>query len=196
MRLWLVCILAVLLLSVVALGDVVGHHPVRRPRQSGKTMVVQVDPNATAATLKIPRPMLKQFLAESGPIDGGDSERAGDNAVSSVRTVAAGIFLSLAAIAAGLSFWRFRGRGSKGRSNRSARQAAGLTGAVIFVALGSWLATASRADVRVPPSRTTAPLILALPDGGPVTGLVNIEIVSDGDQITLSVPAPKANEND
>lgn len=196
MRLWVISCLSVLLLSAVALGDVLGHHPVHRPRQSSKTMRVLVDPDATAATLRIPRAMLKQFLAESGAIGGDDSDRAEDNTGTSVRTVVAGIFLSLAAIAGGLSFWRFRGRGSKGRDKGSVSQAAGLIGAAIFVALGSWFVTASRADVRVPPGVTTEPLTLALPGGGPVIGLVNVEIVSDGDQITLSVPARKANAGD
>ncbi|HEY6331438.1 MAG TPA: hypothetical protein VI756_19080 [Blastocatellia bacterium] len=192
MKLWLISCLSVLLFSAVAFGDVPGHHPVRKPRQPGRQMVIQVDPEATSATLKIPRAMLKQFLAESGAIDSGEPDRAEDHAGTSVRTIIAGIFLSLAAIAGGLSFWRLRANKASRPDNGSVSHAASIIGAAIFVATASTVALVmtARADVRVPPSRPT-PLTLALPDGGPVSGLVTVLIVPDGDQIVLSVPGTK-----
>ena len=180
--------LAALLLAttVNALADVAPPDKVKTNTPKGSSFNAQMNirPNlkASEAKLLIPRSVLQQMKAG---LDGEDSHSAAATYFNTGggQTLMAGLFLSLAFAFGGV--WLVRSRGQR-RLGPAALCVAAL-------ALCGTAATAAYANAGPPPvarSLTTKILIEQAQWYG-VYGEVKVEVVDDGDQITLVLPKGK-----
>lgn len=164
-------ILFVLAFTIPAWADI-APGPSRRPPRPVSSenlkMEIRSDRYATEATMRIPRSMLRQLSATAET----DSELN----PSRMYVVVAGIFLSLSIMVGGVMLFRYR------KTDRAKTMAA-----AIFVLIA---ASAVVVSANAPPPRKGNPDALKLPvPNQAVSGNVRVEIVSEGDQIVLIVPA-------
>ncbi len=129
----MICLTAFLLLvSAAAFADIARPEPTKTPKhgkQYDATMMIRLDRDAKEARLIIPRSQLKQLRAELDQLDDDSDSTA---AVSSpglftrTRTIATGLFMSLALVFGGVWFMR---------SGKAATKS-GKTLVIAFVTLG------------------------------------------------------------
>ena len=144
-------------------------------------ITIKADQHTEKAILRIPRAMLESLQPQaenSGSGSSGSASQAGWT-ISPLQTIVSGIAMSLAIVFAGL------------RLSRSRRQVSGKT--VAFIAAGLiLLGTAAMAMANAaPPSRYQGNLRKAMPAGiSDLSGPVEIQVVSDGDQTQLTFVVP------
>jgi hypothetical protein len=129
------------------------------------------------ARLQIPRAQLERLNAAAG-IEGGGGMSA---SLKSAGTVIGGIFISLAAVLTGLLLVRSRRRVALGRA----------TAALVVCACAAGVAAvAAYANAPAPHYRVQNPgtLVKAV-TGAPLAGSIRVEVVEEGDEIKLLVPA-------
>jgi hypothetical protein len=147
-------------------------------------MRIQPDEKAKNAKLLIPRGVLSGLRAS---LDEGDSQTGASTGIAGItgaQTIMVGIFLSLSLAFAGL--WLMKSRAQSDRLTRAA---------VVIAILGLGTATTSvvLGNAGPPPvarSLTSKILTPELQWWG-ANGQVTVEIVGDGDQITLVLPRQK-----
>jgi hypothetical protein len=159
--------------------------PTRTPQTSKRVlpparMVIESRKDATEARLQIPQSVLRELRAE---IDG---DAASDTAASTAslrqtQTIIAGVFLSLSLTFAGVFIARSRSRMTK--------QIA--TGALVVFAVAGALTFKALANARPPEPRfvNAGSLPRATTPDEELNGVVRMEIVPDGREIKLIVPA-------
>jgi hypothetical protein len=171
-----------LLASVSLLANIANPNlPGRRPNTS---MRIQPDEKAKSAKLLIPRAVLSGLRAsidDEGPQSTTSASVAG---ITSAQTIMVGIFLSLSLAFAGL--WLMK---SKAQSDRLTRAA------VVIAILGLGTATTSvvLGNAGPPPNFYSLNSKILSPglEWWGASGQVTVEIVQDGDQITLVLPRQK-----
>jgi hypothetical protein len=129
------------------------------------------------ARLQIPRSQLERMNAAAG-IETGGGESA---SLKSAGTVVGGVFISLAVVLTGLLLVRSRRRVAFGRA----------TAAVVLCACAAGVAAvAAYANAPAPHYRQQDPgtLIRAV-TGAPLAGSIRVEVVGEGTEIKLLVPA-------
>lgn len=129
------------------------------------------------ARLQIPRAQLEQMNAAAG-IEGGGASSA---SLKSAGTIVGGIFISLSVVLTGLLLMRSRRRVAVGRA----------TAAVLVCALAAGVAAvAAYANAPAPHYRTQNPgtLVKAV-TGAALAGSVRVEVVDEGSEIKLLIPA-------
>jgi len=129
------------------------------------------------ARLQIPRSQLERMNAAAG-IEGGGAQSAW---LKSAGTVVGGVFISLAFVLTGLLLVRSRRRVALGRATAAALVCA-LTAGVAAVV--------TYANAPAPHYRQQNPgtLVKAV-TGAPLAGSIRIEVLDDGDEIKLLIPA-------
>jgi hypothetical protein len=129
------------------------------------------------ARLQIPRAQLERMNAAAG-IEGGGAQSA---SLKSVGTVVGGIFISLAVVLTGLLLVRSRRRVAFGRA----------TAALVICACAAGVAAvAAYANAPAPHYRQQDPGTLVKAVAGvPLAGSIRIEVVEEGSEIKLLVPA-------
>ena len=139
-------------------------------------MTIQRVEDLREARLQIPRSQLGRFANAAG-VNAGDAGPA----PGAAGTVVAGVFLSLAVVLTGLLLVRTRRRVALGRA------AAALS--VCALALGVW-AVSAYANAGLPGWQPQDPgtLIKAASDK-PLAGWIRVEVVEEGYEIKLLVPA-------
>jgi hypothetical protein len=129
------------------------------------------------ARLQIPRAQLERMNAAAGIETGGG--QAGS--LKSAGTIVGGVLLSLAFVLTGLLLVRSRRRGAFGRA----------TAAVVLCACAAGVAAvAAYANAPAPHYRQQDPgtLVRAV-TGAPLAGSIRVEVVDEGTEIKLLVPA-------
>lgn len=129
------------------------------------------------ARLQIPRAQLERMNAAAG-IEGGGAQSAG---LGSAGTVVGGVFISLAFVLTGLLLVRSRRRVALGRA----------TAAVVACVLAAGVAAVvTYANAPAPHYRTQNPgtLVNAV-TGAPLAGSIRVEVLDEGTEIKLLVPA-------
>jgi hypothetical protein len=130
------------------------------------------------ARLQIPRAQLERMNAAAGIEGGGGGQAA---SLKSAGTIVGGIFLSLAVVLTGFLLVRSRRRVAFGRA----------TAAVVLCACAAGVAAvAAYANAPAPHYRQQNPgtLVKAV-TGAPLSGAIRVEVVDEGYQIKLLVPA-------
>jgi hypothetical protein len=172
--------LSVLVLASTCFADV----PPPPPTGAPVTLEVRSAPSA-AVTLRIPANLLKSTRA--GFTDADDNG-------SGFRTAVAGVLLSLSLAVAGV--WLVRRKLSRPAQTAMILTALTLAGAGVTLADLGGAGPRRRPGPPVPlPISSFAPgTLLKLRDalgGGELSGKVSVEIVPEGQPITLIIPAPK-----
>ena len=129
------------------------------------------------ARLQIPRSQLERMNAAAG-IEGGGALSAG---LGSAATVVGGLFISLAVVLTGLLLVRSRRRVALGRA----------TAAVVACVLAAGVAAVvTYANAPAPHYRRQNPgtLVNAV-TGAPLAGSIRVEVMDEGTEIKLLVPA-------
>jgi len=146
-------------------------------------MTIQRVEGLREARLQIPRSQLGRFANQAGGVRGG-----ADSALGGAGTVVAGVFLSLAVVLTGLLLVRTRRRVALGRA------AAALS--VCALAVGVWVVSAY-ANAGLPGWQPQDPgtLIKAASDK-PLAGWIRVEVVEEGFEIKLLVPAKAQREGE
>ncbi len=191
MNRWInVCALAMLLLATFTQASA----DVARPKEAPPTdaqnanvttrMHIMPDTKATEAKLVIPRAVWQQMRAG---LDGHDAQAAVAATarfrnLGSAQTAMAGIFLSLAFACGGV--WLVRSRKQTDKLTRVALGVAVLT-------LCSATASIAYANAGPPPvaRSLTSKILVEQAQWYGVYGQVKIEVVEEGEQITLVLPA-------
>jgi hypothetical protein len=176
--------------TVPAFGDIPNPNAnkKRTTKDSALMSPMRIEPNdqASEAKLVIPRDVLRQLRASGDVNDSGNPEAAviGYSGLSRTQTVMAGIFLSLAFAFGGVWFVNTRKR-----PEGFTRVALGIA-LLSFSGLTTTVVLANMGPPSVARSLTSRILI---PDAQwyGVYGSVKVEVVNDGDQITLVLPKPK-----
>jgi hypothetical protein len=191
MHMWIrpLAITALLLIaSISSLADIANPNSNRRRApvrpDAPTSMRIQPDEKAKGAKLLIPRGVLNGLRAS---LDEGDPQSSGSAGVAGItggQTIMVGIFLSLSLAFAGI--WLMKSRAQSDRLTRAA---------VVIAILGLGTATTSvvLGNAGPPPvarSLTSKILTPELEWWG-AYGQVTVEIVQDGDQITLVLPRQK-----
>lgn len=129
------------------------------------------------ARLQIPRAQLERMNAAAG-IEGGGAQSA---SLKSAGTIVGGVFLSLGVALTGLLLLRSRRRLAFGRATAAALLCACAAGVA---------AVAAYANAPAPHYRTQDPgtLVRAV-TGAPLAGSIRVEVVDEGAEIKLLVPA-------
>jgi hypothetical protein len=132
------------------------------------------------ARLQIPRSQLEQMNAAAG-IEGGASAAS----LKSAGTVLGGIFISLGVVLTGLLLMRSRRRVAFGRAT---------VALVVCVCAAGVAAVAAYANAPAPHYRQQDPgtLIKAV-TGAPLAGSIRVEVLDEGTEIKLLVPAKARN---
>ena len=130
------------------------------------------------ARLQIPRAQLERMNAAAG-VEGGGAQSAG---LKSAGTVVGGLFISLAVVLTGLLLVRSRRRVALGRA----------TAAVVVCALTAGVAAVvTYANAAPPPGyrpQDPGTLVRAVA-GTPLAGSIRVEVVEEGTEFKLLVPA-------
>ena len=129
------------------------------------------------ARLQIPRAQLERMNAAAGIETGGGQAAS----LKSAGTIVGGVLLSLAFVLTGLLLVRSRRRGAFGRA----------TAAVVLCACAAGVAAvAAYANAPAPHYRQQDPgtLVRAV-TGAPLAGSIRVEVVDEGTEIKLLVPA-------
>lgn len=133
------------------------------------------------ARLQIPRAQLERMNAAAG-IEGGGAQSA---SLKSAGTVVGGVLISLAFVLTGLLLVRSRRRVAFGRA----------TAAVLVCAVAAGVvAVAAYANAPAPHYRQQDPGTLVKAVAGlPLAGSIRVEVVDEGNEIKLLVPAKARN---
>lgn len=156
----------------------------KQPRSLDSKLYIRLDREATEARLIIPKSELKQLRAELEELDDETDSRAA-SAFSGVRTVAAGLFLSLAFVFGGVWFVRSRHTGAK--TNKTV-----IAGAVLL--FSGAFAVIGYANVGPPPearSITGKLFSEAVHQYNFASGEIKIEVGDEEGLIQLIVPDGK-----
>jgi hypothetical protein len=134
------------------------------------------------ARLQIPRAQLERMNAAAG-VEGGGAQSA---SLKSAGTVVGGLFISLAVVLTGLLLARSRRRVAFGRA----------TAALFVCAAAAGVAgVAAYANAPAPRYRQqNAGTLVKAVTGAPLAGSIRVEVVDEGDEIKLLVPAKARNE--
>jgi len=147
-------------------------------------MKIQPAESASDAKLVIPRDILQQLRASLDDTDQQDAASVTSNGEHNSRTIIAGIFMSISLAFGGV--WLMRSGATSGKLARTA--------AVITLIGASGIATGIALGNAGPPpvarSLTSKILTPELQWWG-AYGKVTVEVVADGDQITLILPRVK-----
>jgi len=156
----------------------------RQPRPTPVNMKIQPAESASDAKLVIPRNILQQLRASLDDTDQQDAASVISNNNNS-RTIIAGIFMSISLAFGGV--WLMRRGATSGRLVGTAAVIVliGASGIATGIALGN-------APPYFPRSLTSKILTPELQWSG-ASGKVTVEVVADGDQITLVLPKVKEN---
>lgn len=157
------------------------NNEIRRDLPISRMTIERVE-GLREARLQIPRSRLQEWNAAAG-VEGGGAQSA---SMKSVGTVVGGLFISLAVVLTGLLLVRSR------RGLRVGRAAAVV--ALCACAAGA-AAVAAYANAGPPPgSRAQDPgtLVKAV-SGAPLAGSIRVEVVDEGYEIKLLVPAKARN---
>jgi hypothetical protein len=133
------------------------------------------------ARLQIPRSQLERMNAAAG-IEGGGAQSA---SLKSAGTVVGGVFLSLAFVMTGLLLVRSRRRVALGRATAAVVACACVAGVAAVV---------TYANAPAPHYRQQDPgsLVRAV-TGAPLAGSIRVEVLDEGTEIKLLVPAKARN---
>lgn len=160
--------------------------PKPTPRSSQRAlpparMLIESRRESTEAHLQIPQSVLRELRAEIEA--GAASTDAAANSLRRTQTIIAGVFLSLSLAFAGVFVARSR--------SRTTKQVA--IGALVVLAFAGALTFKALANVRPLEPRTVdaGSLPLATTPDAKLNGVVRMEIVPDGREIKLILPAPK-----
>lgn len=193
MRLRLCCLaVAFVACASVAFADIPAPRPspASTPKKTAPLpaarMSIEARPDATEARLQISQSVLRQLRAE---LDGDATTQAAASSNSSLRstqTIIAGVFLSLSLAFAGVFIARTR--------SRHARQIAAI--ALIVCAAASVFAIRTLANIRPPEPRilNAGSLPRATTPEAALSGAIRVEIVPDGNEVKLILPAQAATE--
>jgi hypothetical protein len=192
MKSWInrIALVALLLaMAIPALADIPDPNTNTRKKMHGSkiTTEMRIEPNEETkeAKLVIPRDVLRQLTAG---IDDEDSQSAASSSrffkPGSAQTLMAGLFLSLAFAFGGV--WLVRSRVASGKL---ARAALGVT-ILALCGLTASIAYANAGPPEVARTLTSKILIQDLQWWG-AYGQVKVEIVEEGDHITLVLPKQK-----
>jgi hypothetical protein len=158
------------------------HNEIRRDLPTARLTIERVE-GLREARLQIPRSRLQELNLVAGVEAGGGQSAA----FRSTGTIVGGIFISLAVVLTGLLLVRSR------RGLRVGRAAAAVALCVCAAGAGAVVAYANIA----PPSglrpQDPGTLVKAV-TGAPLAGSVRVEVVDEGYQIKLLIPA-KARTN-
>ncbi|MFL6257517.1 MAG: hypothetical protein ACJ74T_21125 [Pyrinomonadaceae bacterium] len=130
------------------------------------------------ARLQIPRARLKELHVAAG-VDAGDAQSA---SFKSAGTVVGGIFISLAVVLTGLLL---------ARSRRGLRVGRATAAVVLCVCAAGAAAVVTYANAAPPPRlrpQDPGTLVKAV-SGVPLSGSIRVEVVEEGTEIKLLVPA-------
>ena len=148
---------------------------------------ISTDPKAYEAKLQISESQLKSLRAG---IDGGSAPIAGGLALSSTRTILAGLLMFMAISVAGVLVAR---SSSFGRAQKA------LAALVLVAVVIGAAAIITRGNAGPPGSYRWRNLPQALAEGNPTVGGVDVEIVPDsemsGRSMRLIIPLKKQNGN-
>ena len=166
--------LVVLAFTIPALADI--PSPPKRDTSNSSSsgekprLVIRADSGVSEARLQIPRRMLKQ-LTGSGETESSSSR---------LYVIIASVLGSLLIAVGGILMFRY--------NRRTNRAKATIAAAIIFIAASAIFATAdvARPPVRRPSDAGTLTQALAINEY--LSGNVAVEVVEQGDQITLIVP--------
>jgi hypothetical protein len=166
----------------IALPKKPGADPneIRRDLPAARMTIERVE-GLREARLQIPRSRLQEMGLAAG-IDAGGGQSA---SLKSAGTIVGGVFISLAVVLTGLLFVRSR------RGLRVGRAAAAL---VLCVFAAGAAAVAVYANVAPPPGlrpQDPGTLVKAV-SGAPLAGSIRVEVVDEGYEIKLLVPAVKS----
>jgi hypothetical protein len=155
----------------------------RQPRPNPVTMRIQPSESASDAKLVIPRDILQQLRASLDGTDQQDAASVTSNGEHNSRTIIAGIFMSISLAFGGV--WLMRRGATSGKLVGTTAVIAliGASGIATGIALGN-------APPYFPRSLTSKILTPQLQWSG-ANGKVMVEVVADGDQITLVLPREK-----
>lgn len=183
---WFVLVLLVLAAAGPARADIAIPDN-RRPRAAERIrtdlpsshLTIESRAGLREARLQVPRKLLGQLAPQSG-----SAALSADSAAAPrpLHTVVAGVFLSLSFVSAGLLLVRSRRQQTVGRF--------ALIASVCVVPLAA--AVVALANAAPPPllrPLDAGTLRKAVPNGKALAGAVRLEIVEDGDEIKLLVPA-------
>lgn len=161
--------------------------PLPTPRSSRRAlpparMLIESRREATEAHLQIPQSVLHELRAEI-EADAASTNAASANSLRRTQTIIAGVFLSLSLAFAGVFVARSR--------SRTTKQVA--IGALVVLAFAGALTFKALANVRPLEPRTVdaGSLPRATTLGEKLNGVVRMEIVPEGREIKLIVPAAK-----
>ena len=158
------------------------RNEIRRDLPTARMVIERVE-GLREARLQIPRSRLQEMGLAAG-IEAGGGQSA---SLKSAGTIVGGVFISLAVVWTGLLLVRSR------RGLRVGRAAAGLTLCACAVAVA---AVTAYANLAPPPGlrpQDPGTLVKAV-TGAPLSGAIRVEVVDEGYQIKLLVPA-KARTN-
>ncbi len=170
--------LCVLALASTGLADVTPAPPKGRPI----TLEVRSGPVA-AVTLQLPADFLQTTTAELG---GGEGDRG-----ALIRNAIAGGLLSLSLTAAGI--WLLRRKRSRGAQTAMILSTLVLAGASVTLADLGGPGRRPRPPIPLPASSFPPGTLLKLRDvlgAETLSGKISVQFVSDGQPITLIIPAP------
>jgi hypothetical protein len=155
---------------------------IRRDLPAARMTIERVE-GLREARLQIPRSRLQEMGLAAG-IEAGGAQGAG---FKSAGTIVGGAFISLAVVLTGLLLVRSR------RGLRVGRAAAGLALCACAVAVA---AVTAYANLAPPPGlrpQNPGTLVKAV-TGAPLSGAIRVEVVDEGTEIKLLVPARARNE--
>ena len=168
--------------------NIPGNGEIRRDLPFSRMSIERVE-GLREARLQIPRTQLERLGLAAGAVNGGGS------AASSARTfgtVVAGLFISLGVALTGLMLLRSRRRGGLGVGRAAAA-------ALVACACAAGLAgVAAYANAGPPPgyhAQDPGTLVRAA-SGGALAGSIRVEVVEEGNEIKLLVPAKTRTRGD
>lgn len=157
------------------------NNEIRRDLPTARLIIERVE-GLREARLQIPGSRLQELRLAAG-IDAGGGQSA---SMKSAGTIVGGIFISLAVVLTGLLLVRSR------RGLRVGRAAAAVA---LCVCAAGVVAVAAYANVAPPPGlrpQDPGTLVKAV-TGAPLSGAIRVEVVDEGYEIKLLIPAKARN---
>ena len=152
---------------------------IRRDLPAARMTIERVE-GLREARLQIPRSRLQELSVAAG-VDAGGARSA---SLGSAGTVVGGLFISLAVVLTGLLLVRSRRRVALGRATIAA---------VVCACAAVTAAVAAYANAAPPPNlrlQDPGTLVKAV-SGTPLAGSIRVEVVNEGTEIKLLLPAVK-----
>lgn len=171
---------AVPVLADIALPKKPGANPneIRRDLPTARMVIERVE-GLREARLQIPRSRLQEMGLAAAGIEGGGSSFA---SFKSAGTIVGGLFISLAIVLTGLLLVR---------SRRGLRVGRAATALVLCACAVGAAAVVTYANIAPPPGlrpQDPGTLVKAV-TGAPLSGAIRVEVVDEGFEIKLLVPA-------